>query len=144
MSLKNKMLVAGFAVAFSLTGVSYADSLITANIKNDTNFPVKFQYQDNLCAYNYERNTFFIQPKETKKIIFNSDEGGRCSDYDGWPTYLVYKFEVGSTRKGSGTVSIKVKKNTHTEVELSESDMSIASTAIGNIEGVPTYIILGG
>jgi len=145
MSLKNKILAVGFATAFCLPVLGYADSLIAANIKNDTNFPVQFQYQDNQCAYNYERNTFSIEPKETKRIIFNSDEGGRCGgSYKQRLTYLVYKFEVGSARKGSGVVSINVKKGTHTKVELLESDLSNVSTAVGVIEGVPTYLILGG
>ena|SRR5688572_11797704 len=144
MLLKNKILAAGFALAFSLPLASYADSLITANIKNDTNFPIKFKYLNNQCAYNYERKTFSIEPKEVKKIVFNADEGGRCGGMDPSRTYLVYKFEVGSTRKGSGVVSIEVESRTHTKVKFVESEMSKVTTEIDTIEGVPTYVIWGG
>src|SRR5688572_29641769 len=125
MALKNKMLAAGFAIAFSLAGASYADSLIAANIKNGTNSPIKFEYEDSQCVYNYQRTSFFIEPGETKNMVFNADEGGRCGDVGlllQKTTYLVYKFFVQTAGKESGVMGIKVKD--HAFERFAQSDMS--------------------
>jgi len=141
MSLKNKMLAVGCAVAFSLPFASYADSLITANVKNSTNLLIKFQYEDSQCAYNYERKTFIISPGETMKMVFNSDEGGRCSSsyYARGATYLVYRF---STVGGKGVMRINV--NNHTNVHFAQYGLSNVTTETKTIEGIPTYIIYAG
>jgi|SRR5688572_30804558 len=140
MSLKNKMLAASFLAAFSLSSASYADSLITAGIKNSTNSVIVFKYDSNKCAYNYERKEFSINPGDVKRIVFNADEGGHCRNED--TTFLAYKFSVLSTRGGKGKVSIEVSKHTH--VNFTDTGLSKVATEVDTIEGVPTYIIYGG
>jgi hypothetical protein len=139
MFLKNKILAVGFAAVFSLPFASYADSLITANVKNSTSSLITFEYERSQCAYNYERK-ILIPPGEIKKIIFNSDEGGRCGEE--MTTHLSYKFYVNSANGGNGLVSIHVSD--HTKFHFSQIRVSNVFTEIKTIEGIPTYIIYGG